>query len=275
MKTLKYENIDQNKDSSNVSINELLKEDKQLVSFIGPRQSGTSFLIDNISKILARRDIDVAILDLTSNRASYYIYTKNEEKIKQQQQNCLKNLAEGNPLGIQVEKNLVVYTDLQRENEKDLKAEKILEVLLKKHKIIILDTDFSTDVSYFLYSKKIYLVQTMDVLTIQSFTEFLSKLKSQNAINDEKIRVVLNKFINLNGITEKELINRLAFYNDPTKSYMQQLFEKNGLKYTTIPYNQLAYETYLQYMAEYKITKVEYIIGFKNQLDGLADDVIS
>ena len=196
-------------------------------------------------------------------------------ELKQQQKNCLKNIAEGNPLGIQVEKNLVVYTDLQRENEKDLKAEKILEVLLKKHKIIILDTDFSTDVSYFLYSKKIYLVQTMDVLTIQSFTEFLSKLKSQNAINDEKIRVVLNKFINLNGITEKELINRLAFYNDPTKSYMQQLFEKNGLKYTTIPYNQLAYESYLQYMAEYKITKVEYIIGFKNQLDGLADDVIS
>ena len=115
-------------------------------------------------------------------------------ELKQQQKNCLKNIAEGNPLGIQVEKNLVVYTDLQRENEKDLKAEKILEVLLKKHKIIILDTDFSTDVSYFLYSKKIYLVQTMDVLTIQSFTEFLSKLKSQNAINDEKIRVVLNKF---------------------------------------------------------------------------------
>lgn len=274
MKTLKYENSESIKDLSNASISELLEENKKLVSFVGPRQSGTSFLINNIAKILARNFIDVAILDVTSNRADYYIYTHNKDTIKIDIKDCLKNIAEGDPVGIQAEKNLVVYTDLLRENEKDLKIEKILETLLKRHQVTIIDADFKTDVNYFLYSQKNYLVQTMDILTIQEFTEFLSKLKSQNAINDDKIRMIINKYISLEGLSIKDIIDRLAFYNSPSMSYMQQLFEREGLKYTTIQYNQFAYEAYMQYIVKYKIPLDEYSDGFREQLESLAEDII-
>ena len=274
MKTLKYENSESIKDLSNASISELLEENKKLVSFVGPRQSGTSFLINNIAKILARNFIDVAILDVTSNRADYYIYTHNKDTIKIDIKDCLKNIAEGDPVGIQAEKNLVVYTDLLRENEKDLKIEKILETLLKRHQVTIIDADFKTDVNYFLYSQKNYLVQTMDILTIQEFTEFLSKLKSQNAINDDKIRMIINKYISLEGLSIKDIIDRLAFYNSPSMSYMQQLFERDGLKYTTIQYNQFAYEAYMQYIVKYKIPLDEYSDGFREQLESLAEDII-
>ena len=130
------------------------------------------------------------------------------------------------------------------------KVEKILETLLKKHQIVLIDTDFSTDFDYFSYSQQVYLIQTMNVLTIQQLTEFLSKLKSQNVIDDDKIRIILNKYMEIDGITIKQLIGGLAFYNDPSMSYMQQIFEKNGARYTTLSYNQHAYERYLQDIAK-------------------------
>lgn len=181
---------------------------------------------------------------------------------------------DGNPKGIEVESNLTVYTDLPREKDENLKIEKILETLLKKHQIVIFDTDFTTDISYFKYSEQIYLVQTMDILTIRPLTEFLSKLKSQNAMNSEKLRIILNKFIELNDITIKDLIGGLAFYNDTSMAYMQQLFEKNGMKYTTIPFDQSAYEIYLQDVVKYNISIDKYNEEFRYYLERLANDIM-
>ena len=139
--------------------------------------------------------------------------------------------------------------------------------------MILIDTDFSTDVDYFDFSEQIYLVQTMDVLTIQPLTEFLSELKSKNAINDEKIRIILNKFMNFDEITIAKLIGGLAFYNAPSMTYMQQIFNKNGIKYTTISYNQQAYEIYLRNVAKCQFS-TNYPVEFKKELELLANDVI-
>lgn len=272
MKTLREDNIYQ--DDSSVNINELLQENKKVVSFLGSKQSGTTFIINNIAKIMARRDIDVAILDMTSNKDTYYIYTQNKESVRVSIKDCFKNLSEGKLNGLHVENKLTVYTDLPNEKEYSVKAENILETLLKKHQIVLIDTDFSTNIDYFTYSQQVYLVQTMDVLTIQPLTEFLSKLKSQNAINSDKIRIILNKYMSLDGITVKQLIGGLAFYNDPSMSYMQQLFEKNGLRYTTISYDQNAYEVYLQDVARYQVSIDYHSNEFRMQLERLADDVI-
>ena len=274
METLKDNNTVQFNSNSNINIYELLMDNKKLISFLGSRQSGTTFLINNVSLILARRNIDVAILDLTSNKSLYYIFTKNKESIREEVKYSLKNLNDGNPRGIQIENNLTVYTDLPRDKDENLKVEKILETLLKKHQLVILDTDFTTDVSYFKYSEQIYLVQTMDILTIRPLTEFLSKLKSQNAINSEKIRIILNKFIDLNDITIKDLIGGLAFYNDVSFDYMQKIKKKNGMKYTTIPFDQSAYEIYLQEVVKYNISIDKYHEEFKNCLQRLANDIM-
>ena len=272
MKTLREDNIYQ--DDSSVNINELLQENKKVVSFLGSKQSGTTFIINNIAKIMAKRDIDVAILDMTSNKDTYYIYTQNKESVRVSIKDCFKNLSEGKLNGLHVENKLTVYTDLPNEKAYRVKAENILETLLKKHQIVLIDTDFSTNIDYFTYSQQVYLVQTMDVLTIQPLTEFLSKLKSQNAINSDKIRIILNKYMSLDGITVKQLIGGLAFYNDPSMSYMQQLFEKNGVRYTTISYDQNAYEVYLQDVARYQVSIDYHSNEFRMQLERLADDVI-
>ena len=272
MKTLREDNIYQ--DDSSVNINELLQENKKVVSFLGSKQSGTTFIINNIAQIMAKRDIDVAILDMTSNKDTYYIYTQNKESVRVSIKDCFKDLSEGKLNGLHVENKLTIYTDLPNEKEYSVKAENILETLLKKHQIVLIDTDFSTNIDYFTYSQQVYLVQTMDVLTIQPLTEFLSKLKSQNAINSEKIRIILNKYINLDGISVRQLIGGLAFYNDPSMTYMQQLFEKNGARYTTISYDQHAYEAYLKDIAKYQISIDDNSTEFREELERLTDDVL-
>ena len=93
MRTLKEDNIYQ--DDTSVGINELLKENKKVISFLGASKSGTTFIINNIARIMARRDISVAILDMTSNKDSYYIYTQNQESIRANIKDCFKNLSEG------------------------------------------------------------------------------------------------------------------------------------------------------------------------------------
>ena len=57
-------------------------------------------------------------------------------------------------------------------------------------------------------------------------------------------------------------------------TYMQQLFEKNGARYTTISYDQQAYEVYLQDIAKYQVSIDYYSDEFRMQLEKLADDVI-
>lgn len=46
-----------------------------------------------------------------------------------------------------------------------------------------------------------------------------------------------NKYVELKGITEKEIIVGMAFYNAPSMSYMKQLFNKNLVQYMKIPLN--------------------------------------
>ena len=164
MKTLNGENIYENNDS--ITLNELLKENKKIISFVGSCQSGTSFLVNNIARLIARRNIDVAILDMTKGKSSYYIYTLNKESLMVSVKGNMKKLSEGIANGIKIENNLTIYTDLPGKNEYSDKAEKILETLLKKHQFVIIDTDFTTNADYFAYSNQVYLVQTMDATNI-------------------------------------------------------------------------------------------------------------
>ena len=113
MKTLNVDNT--YKSNTNLTINELLQENKKIVSFIGASQSGTSFLVNNIARIMARRNFDVAILDMTQNKDSYYIYTQNKESIRVSIRNSFKDLSEGKLNGLQIENNLTVYTDVPEE----------------------------------------------------------------------------------------------------------------------------------------------------------------
>ncbi len=74
----------------------LLTKDKKIVAFVGTPKAGTSFLINNLADMLSKTGIKTAIVDLTENRNSYYIYTKNEEPLRRVASNCLEKIENRN-----------------------------------------------------------------------------------------------------------------------------------------------------------------------------------
>ena len=109
-----------------------------------------------MAELLSTSGVNVAILDTTKNRNSYYIYTKNEEALRETASHSLQGLVKGIAEGIQVHQNLTVYTSLPDETEEIIHTDKILETLLKNHSLILIDTDFDTPARYFEQSQEIY-----------------------------------------------------------------------------------------------------------------------
>ena len=229
-----------------IDISNLLTSDKKVACFIGTSKNGTSFVVNNLAEITSSMGIDTAILDTTKNRNSYYIYTKNEEELRKIAMNCVGNLVNGNAIGINAGKNLTVYTSLPTETEGIENAGAILQTLLEKHSLVLIDCDFETPMEYFKKVQEIYLVQTFDVLTIQPLTAFLRELKSKDVLDQNKLRIILNKAVKIRGINDKTIIGGMAYYNDPAMSFMTELFDKSAVKYITIPFDEEVYAKYLE-----------------------------
>ena len=229
-----------------IDISSLLTSDKKIVTFVGTSKNGTSFIVNNVAELLSSMGINVAILDTTMNRNSYYIYTKNEETLRNIAANSIEQLSQGVANGIQVNKNLTVFTSLPDERDSINRVDEILETLVKNYSLILIDCDFNTPIGYFKQSLETYLVQSLDILTIQPLTAFLRELKAKNVLEEEKLKVILNKFIKIRGINEKTIIGGMAFYNDPAMSFMTELFDRNMIKYITIPFEEEIYIKYLE-----------------------------
>lgn len=268
-----YGNSLQNTDIQydNVDITNLLTSDKKVACFVGTSKNGTSFIVNNIADITARMGIDTAILDTTQNRNSYYIYTKNEEDLRKVAMNSIPNLLQGIANGIQVNKNLTVYTSLPEETEGIENAGTILQTLLKKHSLVLIDCDFNTPLQYFEKTQEIYLVQTFDILTIQPLTAFLRELKSKNILDQNKLRIVLNKALKLRGVNDKSIIGGMAYYNDPAMSFMTELFDKNTIRYVGVPFNEEVYTRYMENIINCEVSTKGYPKNILQILNSLAD----
>ena len=253
-----------------IDIGSLLASNSKLACFVGTSKNGTSFIVNNIAKILANKGIDVAILDTTKNRNSYYIYTKNEEDLRELSTQCIENLINGNARGIQVEKNLTVYTALEDERYLIANSGKILQTLAKNHTVILVDCDFNTPINYFRQAQEIYLIQSLDVLTIQPLTAFLRELKAKNILVEKKLRIVLNKTVKVRGVNEKTIIGGMAFYNDPSMSFMTELFDRNLIKYISIPFDEDVYSSYLGALIDCNISLKGYPKNIMQSLQELS-----
>ena len=184
--------------SSNGNTPELLLRDKKVVSFVGTTKNGTSFLVNNIAKTLASMGIKTAILDLTKNKNSYYIFTKNEENLRKIAYTSFEKLNNGIAEGINVNKSLSVYTSLPGEQQDIQDVNTIISTLVNNHNIILIDCDFDTPYAYFEVAQEIYLIQSMDILTIQPLTYLLKELKNMNIDLDNINYIVL--YIRLNKV---------------------------------------------------------------------------
>ena len=256
-----------------IDLSGLLTSGKKIATFVGTSKNGTSFIVNNLAEMLSTAGIDVAILDTTKNRNSYYIYTKNEEELRNIAEQTITGLARGIARGIEVHKNLTVYTSLPDENEAIEHTDKILETLLGKHSLILIDTDFKTPSRYFEQAQEIYLIQSLDVLTIQPLTAFLRELKSKNILEDRKLRVVLNKTVKIRGINDKTIIGGMAFYNDPAMSFMTELFDRTLIKYMSIPFEEETYIKYLENVIECNVSLKGYSKGLLQSLKELGNMV--
>ena len=253
--------------------NNLITGDKKVVAFVGSSKNGTSFIVNNLAQLLSSMGINTAILDLTENKNSYYIYTKNEEELRKITYSAVKKLKQGIAEGIRVNKNLSVYTSLPGENEDKTDAQAILKTLADNHSIVLLDCDFNTTFDYFNISQEIYLVQSMDILTIQPLTAFLRDLKNSGILVQEKLRAVINKNTKIRGLNEKVLIGGMAFYNAPSMSFMTELFSKDSIKVCSIPLDVNTYIAYLEAMVSCEISLNRYSKVFMQSLKELAEMV--
>ena len=266
-------NAQENYNSNKNNISGLLSKDKKIVSFVGTTKNGTSFLVNNVAKCLSAMGIKTAILDLTTNRNSYYIYTKNEEQLRNVAFESIKKLRSGITNGIVVDKNLDVFTALPGDNLPLEDVNGIITPLLQNYSVVLMDCDFNTNSEYFGVSQEIYIVQTMDILTIQPMTAFLRDLKAKDILNPEKIRIIINKEVRVRGLTAKAIIGGLAYYNDPAMSFMTELFNKDTVKYCTIPFEEDIYSRYLEGVMECEITINGYSKNFNMKLKELANMV--
>ena len=255
------------------SLDNLITGDKKIISFVGTSKNGTSFLVNNLAEILSSMGIKTAILDATKNKNSFYIYTKNEEELRKIAYSSFENLRSGRPQGIDVNRYLTVYTSLPGEDAQLQDCNNILTTLIQNYSVILIDCDFETEIGYFEKANEIYLVQSMDILTIQPLTAFLRDLKSKDVLRPEKLRVVINKELNVKDLTEKAIVGGLANYNDPAMSFMTELFNKETIKYYSIPFDIQVYSIYLNGIVECDINITKYPKEFMKSLKNLANVV--
>lgn len=238
---------------ANNEIQNLLVGNKKIVAFVGTSKNGTSFLVNNVAQLISSAGVNTAILDTTKNRNSYYIYTQNEEKLRNIAANSIRRLQVGVAEGLRINKNLTVYTAIPDEDVGINNYTEILKTLLENYDLVLIDCDFNTNFGYFAESQEIYLVQSLDVLTIQPLTAFLRDLKAKNILTQEKIRIIINKSMNVRGLTDKTIIGGMSFYNEPSMSFMTELFNRDSVKYCVIPFEEQTYSKYLEGLVNCKI----------------------
>ncbi len=242
-----------NRTTTYSSLNTLLTADKKIVAFVGTTKNGTSFVVNNTAEMLSSMGISTAILDMTKSKNAYYIYTNNEEELRNISTKCMKNLENGIAEGLKITKTLTVYTEMPGEEEK-YNIDSVLSTLVQNYSAVLIDTDFDTPVEIFDRVQEIYLVQSMDVLTIQPLTAFLRNLKSKNILRQEKLRIVINKSQRIRSLNVKTLIGGMSCYNAPNMSYMTELFDKDSIRYCEIPFETQNYIKYLESLVVCSIT---------------------
>ena len=248
-----------------------LTKDKKIVSFVGTTKNGTSFVVNNAAHMLASMGISTAILDMTKTRNAYYIYTNSDERLMNIAKDSINKLKSGIADGIKINKNLTVYTSLPEDDSKHVEVDNILSTLARNYSVVLIDCDFDTPMEYFAESQEIYLVQSMDVLTIQPLTAFLRNLQSKGILKQEKLKIVINKSVNIRSVSIKAIIGGISKYNDPSMTYMKDLFDKESVPYCMIPFDTQNYTKYLDSLITCNVTLNGYTKSLTDALKGLCN----
>ena len=251
------------------SVYEVPKDYKKVVVLVGANKSGTTFLVNAISNNMAAKQVNTAILDMTKDRGVYYIYNRDEQKLRRIALECLKKLSEGVDTFIPADKFLRVYTAVPgtlEENRKNLKHKTLMETVKRNNNLVIVDADFSTPVEYFEQASEIYIVQDLDILKLQETTMFLRELKNRQ-IDMSKIKIIINKYVKT-ALTPKKIVEGLSYYNDPEMSFVDELLNGKVI-YSIIPYRMENYANYVEGLYRNNINYKMYTQDFKDAIESL------
>ena len=250
-----------------------ISQEKKIVAFIGTSKNGTTFLINNLAELFSKQGIKTAIFDTTKNKNDYYIYTNNEEKLMNAATQSFQNLKRGIPEGVKINKYLDVYTNLPSDNNEELETESMLSTLVNHYSLTLMDCDFDTNLEWIRRADEIYLVQSMDVLTIQPLTTYLKDLQTKGMLQTQKLKIVINKYKTIKMLTEKTLIAGMSRYKDPSMSVMSELFNENTIPYLTVPFEEQTYVRYLEGLVDCHISLNGYSKFFMQKLTELSNMV--
>ena len=246
---------------------------KNVFSFVGTSKNGTSFLVNSLGILFSSIGINTAIVDLTKNKNDYYMCTNNEERLREIATLSIIKLEKGIAEGVQINKNLSVYTGLPTNDTNKLNSKMVIDTLKKNHTLILLDCDFETNLEYYTYSNQIFTVQSLDVLTMQPLTIHLKKLKELGIISDSKISIILNKEVPVKGLTKKIMIGGLSMYNSPNMEERVELFNKDNVKVYSVPFDIQAYQKYLENIVHCKFEIAGYPKKFITELKLIAENI--
>lgn len=261
-------NIDENDYSKMNNMNNTGRG--KIAAFVGTSKNGTSFIVNNLAEVISLGNVKVAILDLTKNKNAYYMFTNNEPKLMQIATESIINLSKGIAKGINVNRNLTVFTSLPDEIQtENLNTNLIIDTLTNNFDIILLDCDFKTESNYFLRANEIYLVQSMDAFTIQPLTKFLSDLKLKNVLDESKIRVIVNKYVKLRRLDYRLIIGGMSKYNEPSMTLQRDLFNPDRVQSVIIPFEEQIYASYLEQIAMCQLSVEGYSQSFMQSLNEL------
>ena len=246
---------------------------KNVFSFVGTSKNGTSFLVNSLGILFSSIGINTAIVDLTKNKNDYYMCTNNEERLREIATLSIIKLEKGIAEGVQINKNLSVYTGLPTNDTNKLNSKMVIDTLKKNHTLVLLDCDFETNLEYYTYSNQIFTVQSLDVLTMQPLTIHLKKLKELGIISDSKISIILNKEVPVKGLTKKLMIGGLSMYNSPNMEERVELFNRDNVKVYSVPFDIQACQKYLENIVHCKFEIAGYPKKFITELQLIAENI--
>ena len=253
--------------------NNVIAGNGKLVAFVGTTKNGTSFIINNLAQLLSQKGVKTAILDLTKNKNSYYMFTDNDTNLMKIATESISNLSGGILNGLEVNKNLTVFTSLPDGLQEETNKDMMLKTLSNNFDIALIDCDFETAPEFFTSVNEIYLIQSMDAFTIQPLTSFLSNLKLKNMLDESKLRIVINKYVKLKRLNEKLIIGGMSKYNEPSMTLQRDLFNPETVKYTLIPFEEGTYARYLESIAMCQLSLNGYSQNFMASLEELRNMV--
>ena len=89
-------------------------------------------------------------------------------------------------------------------------------------------------------------------------------------VNEEKLKIIINKDLRVNKLNERILISAMSVYNSPDTTYQLDLFNRDKIGYLTIPFEEKNYSKYLDELAECKLTIRGYSKNLINSFNKLA-----